>query len=716
MIIQAKSILKNVFGYDEFISLQENIIKNILNKKDTLVIMPTGGGKSFCYQIPALVFNGLTIVVSPLISLMKDQVMQLNEFGVSAVVLNSSLPQFEYHHNIEQIKEGKVRLLYIAPESLLKKDLLEIFSSVQVECLAIDEAHCISEWGHNFRPEYRQLSTVRDYFPKAVCVALTATATPRVREDIKASLGFDASNEFVASFDRENLYIQVKPKNNPTQQTITFINKFLNTSGIIYCYSRKQVEDLYQTLASQGFSVRPYHAGLSEKERNENQELFIKDDVQIIVATIAFGMGINKPNVRFVIHFDLPRNIESYYQEIGRAGRDGLHSECLLLFSYADIQKIKYFIDQKNPNEKRVAQNHLSALMRLVETEVCRRLPLLNYFGETYSSEKCNMCDNCMADKKELIDVTIPAQKFLSCIKRTKEIFGAAYIINVLRGSKAKKILNFKHDSLSTYGIGKEFSKEQWFLLSRQLLNKGLIIQDMDYGSLKLTEKAWDVLKGKETVFGRIDIETKKEIPEHTDYDRDLFEILRKERKLLADKVGIPPYVIFSDKTLVEMATFFPQTSNSLMNIHGLGEIKLKKYGTIFLDIIQTYCKKNQIEEEVNKVIKPVSSQKKRHTVIGEIYNSGKSIQEIMQEFKIKQTTVLDHLTRYTQDENVFQYDDFLQLSALSKEQIRCALDAFKEKGPEFLKPIFDALDGKVDYDELKIIRLHYLASNNPKK
>lgn len=419
MIDQARPILKRVFGFDDFRPLQAEIIGDILAKKDALVVMPTGGGKSLCYQIPALIFDGLTIVISPLISLMKDQMAQLTQSGVAAAVLNSSLVPAEYRRNVSRIKQGKAKLLYLAPEALLKSSMLEILATVEVDCLAIDEAHCISQWGHDFRPEYRRLIEAREFFPRAGCVALTATATPRVRQDIKNSLHMEVGSEFVASFNRENLFLRIVAKDNPVEQTIQFIQKFSGQSGIIYCFSRKQVEDLNAVLTDNGFSARPYHAGLAAVERNRNQEAFIRDDVQIIVATIAFGMGIDKPNVRFVVHFDLPKNIESYYQEIGRAGRDGLKSHCLLLFSYADVQKIKYFIDQKASAEKRVATIHLGALLRYAESENCRRIPLLNYFGENYTVDTCNMCDNCLSEEKNLVDLTVEAQKFLSCVKRS---------------------------------------------------------------------------------------------------------------------------------------------------------------------------------------------------------------------------------------------------------------------------------------------------------
>jgi len=726
MIDQARSILKSVFGYDEFRPLQSDIIANIIAKTDALVVMPTGGGKSLCYQIPALLFEGLTIVISPLISLMKDQVEQLTQSGVAAAVLNSSLSAEAYRRNIRLVKQKKAKLLYLAPEALLKSHMLALLSAVKVECLAIDEAHCISQWGHDFRPEYRRLAEARDHFSDAVCVALTATATPRVREDIQTSLHMANGREFTASFNRENLFIRIHPKNNPVDQTVQFLRRFPDQSGIIYCYSRKQVEDLNAILENEGFSVRPYHAGLSDLDRHGNQEAFTRDDVQIIVATIAFGMGIDKPNVRFVVHFDLPQNIESYYQEIGRAGRDGLRSHCLMLFSYGDVQKIKYFIDQKNDHEKRVANIHLSSLIRLAETEVCRRLPLLQYFGEDYTIDQCNMCDNCLSDEKDLVDITIDAQKFLSCVKRTGERFGSNHLIDVLRGSHAKRVLQLGHHKLSTYGIGENYSKKQWQQLSRQFLHRGLMVQDMEFGSLKLTAKGWDVLKGDLKVKGELE-QTSAAAPsapeparlDDLDYDRELFEILRQTRKKLADKSGVPPFVIFADKTLVEMATFFPQSSENFLEIHGIGTVKAQKFGTLFMQVIGSYCRKKQIQEQPKKPIKPFSTKEKkispaktvkpRHLLVGEIFNSGRSMAEIMDIFDIKQTTVIDHLNKYVMAGNALRGDEILALSTLPTDQKNAALKAFDQCGSEYLKPAFDFLNGQVDYDELKILRLYHL-------
>ena len=601
---QIKSILEDTFGFEKFRLLQQGIIQNILSKKDTLIIMPTGSGKSLCYQLPALIFDGLTIVISPLISLMKDQVEQLQEMGIKAVFLNSSLTYSEYQFNINLILKKEIKLVYLAPEAMLTQKILTILSKVQVDCITIDEAHCISEWGHDFRPEYRQLIEVRKLFQNAVCVALTATATPRVQQDIKDNLKFDKSNEFISSFNRENLFLQIIHKTEPIFQTLEFLEKFPDQSGIIYCFSRKQVDDLYQILEEKGFSVKPYHAGLSDEERKLNQELFIKDDVQIIVATIAFGMGINKPNIRFVVHFDLPKNLEGYYQEIGRAGRDGLKSYCLLLFGYGDISKIKYFINQKDDKERRIANIHLDALVSFCETNVCRRIPLLNYFGEKYEVENCGMCDNCREEAKDLVDITIQTQKFLSCMKRTGEIFGAGHIIDILRGSKVQKVLDRNHHLLSTYNIGNDLSKKQWFHLSRQFIQQNLINKDTQYGSLKISKKGWGVLKEQRSVMGLL-IEEKvkfKKIKEvDYEFDHTLFEKLRKERKELANASNLPPYIIFQDKTLIEMAAFFPKSENSLMKINGVGQIKFEKYGEIFLNIIKDYCNEFGVKEKIKE-------------------------------------------------------------------------------------------------------------------
>ena len=538
---QPEKILRETFGYPEFHPLQKEIIESVLEKKDTLVIMPTGGGKSICYQIPALIFEGLTIVISPLISLMRDQVYQLEQYGIDAVFLNSSLSAEEYRNNVSLICENRVKLLYVAPETILKQSVLSLLGELRVECIAIDEAHCISEWGHDFRPEYRSLSGLRKFFPEASVVALTATATERVRGDIKTNLSFTDSNDFIASFNRANLFYEAAMKDDPLVQTVSFIKNFPDQSGIIYCLSRDQVDRLSLKLIELGYSAGAYHAGLPDEMRRKNQDLFINDEVKIMVATIAFGMGVHKTNVRFVVHHDLPKSIESYYQETGRAGRDGLDARCLLLYSYSDIHKIKYFIEQMaDEKERRIATLHLNNLIDYAETESCRREPLLLHFGENYTEENCGMCDNCVNPPKEKADLTVEAQKFLSCIKRTGEVFGFSHIIDVLRGSKSKKVLKFGHDELSTYGIGKDYSAREWQHLANQLVRKGLIFQDVEnYGSLKITTVGYDLMKGNLTFEGYLKGEEKTDfLKRNNSHNDELFALLRSKRREIAEEEG----------------------------------------------------------------------------------------------------------------------------------------------------------------------------------
>jgi ATP-dependent DNA helicase RecQ len=721
MLVKARSILKDIFGYDQFRPMQEEVIASVLDRNDTLLVMPTGGGKSLCYQIPAQLLPGITVVVSPLISLMQDQVDQLLEAGVPAVLLNSTLTSAEYDRNTRQVASGKAKLVYAAPEALMTTRMLSLLESIKIDCLAVDEAHCISEWGHDFRPEYRQLAQIRQRFPKAVCIALTATATRRVRDDIKAMLDFNGGGrEFIDSFDRKNLFLEVAQKDRPFPQVLAFLKKFQNESGIIYCYSRKQVDDLSAALAQRGYNVLPYHAGLADDVRKENQQRFIRDDVLIMVATIAFGMGIDKPNIRFVIHYDLPRNIESYYQEIGRAGRDGLKSSCLLLLGYGDIKKIKYFINQKSEAEKKVAFIHLNALLSFAETQECRRKPLLAYFGETYGADNCGMCDNCVSADKEKIDATVAAQKFLSCVKRTGEKFGAAHIIDVLRGSQSQKVLNFRHDRLSTYGIGADFTKRQWLQLARQFVHQGLMTQDMEFGGLALTPKGWDVLRGNLLVRAALDQDAKAEpvdVEEVKSFNPDLFEILRRERKHLADQADVPPYAVFPDKTLEEMAAFFPQSEQSLMAIHGVGTVKLKKHGPRFLELIARFCREKEIPEHPRMPGngKPKTISEPRHRVIGNAFNAGREIAGLMADFSVKQVTVLDHLYKFAGEGNPLRPEGLVELiTAIPSETISAAFTEFDRQGVDFLKPVFDALNGAIDYEGLKLIRLYYLNCKAP--
>lgn len=742
MIEKARNILKTVFGYERFISLQQNVIENVLAGRDTLAVMPTGGGKSVCYQVPALLFEGTTVVVSPLISLMKDQVEQLAELGIRSAMLNSSLPAPEYRKTVDNIRRGAVKLLYVAPETILKPTVSALLETARVPLLAIDEAHCISEWGPDFRPEYRRLAEVRECMPGSVCIALTATATPRVRADIVGSLGFSDLNRFIAGFNRENLLIRVVPKDNAFRQTVEFLKKFPNDSGIVYCMTRKQVDGLCAALIAKGFSACPYHAGLSEAERGLNQERFARDEVRVIVATIAFGMGINKSNVRFVLHYDLPRSIESYYQEIGRSGRDGMKSECLLLFSTSDLARIRHFVKQKEGTERRATEMQINAMAEFAETDACRRVPLLGYFGEKFPSGGCGgMCDNCLEGDRELADVTVAAQKFLSCIKRAGERFGALHIINVLRGSQSAKVVKFGHHRLSTYGIGMEYTTGQWRQLARQFVHQGFAERDGESGVLSLTSKAWEVFRGTQTVFAKLDAAVEPEKPGESygrpagdpenmqvdapvesaelDFDRELFEILRAKRKELAIAAAVPPYVVFSDRTLAEMAAYYPQTPAGMRNIHGVGEAKLEKYGDAFCSEIAGYCRPRGVEEKprptaAQKPLKRGNTGSLRRELIGQAFNSGKSVEELTKQFNIKQDTVLSHLWGYLMEGRPLRAEGLRELITVPGPLLEEAMEAFDRLGTRYLKPIYEALNERVPYDLLRCIGIYCLALRGP--
>lgn len=708
-----QDILREIYGYGEFYPLQEKIIRSILQKRDTLTVMPTGVGKSICYQVPALLFKGLTIVISPLISLMKDQVEQLREVGVSAVYLNSSISYEEYSANVQKVKDGESKLLYLAPETLVLDRTLNVLKSVKVDSITVDEAHCISEWGHDFRPEYREIANIRRHFPDAVLSGFTATATPQVQSDIVNNLVLKNPRKFVASFDRKNLYLQIIPKRDSFQQTVEFLDKHPKQSGIIYCFSRKQVDELAEDLKELNFSVFPYHAGMSDADRKKSQELFIKDDVQIIVATIAFGMGINKPNVRFVIHHDLPKNIESYYQQIGRAGRDGLDSDCQLLFGYGDIQKINYLISQKeNENEKKVARMHLDSMVKYCESNFCRRIQLLGYFGESYSASKCGNCDNCMSGENDLEDITIEAQKFLSCIKRTGEVFGANHISEILRGSKSEKVINKGHNKLSTYGIGNDLPKETWINLSRQFLQNNLITKDIEYGSLKVTDAGVELLKSKRKVYGQKKVEAPKIKSGRRfagDYDEGLFEILRNLRKEMADKKKVPPYVIFHDRTLADMAAYFPTTPDEFKKMGGVGKRKLNQFGKTFMDAISTYVRQNNIEKKT-----PVKTRKsakvRKYVIVGEEFNDGKTLNELEKQYKVKPDTIVNLLQRYVNDGNKLDFENLMENLELSNRLQKEIISIFEKEGCRYLKPVVELLGEDVDYIQLKLMRLIYMS------
>ncbi|MBO5400314.1 MAG: DNA helicase RecQ [Spirochaetaceae bacterium] len=616
-----KKILKQYYGYSEFRPGQKEIIDSILAGKDTLAIMPTGGGKSLCYQIPSLMFSGLTVVVSPLIALMEDQVKGLDSVGIPSLFLNSSLEWEDYLYNMNLIRRGEIKLLYVAPETLVTERIQSLLSEVEVSCLTIDEAHCISEWGHDFRPEYRRIAEVKALFPKAVCLALTATATETVRNDIVTTLQLGQSRKFfqyIASFDRPNIFLDVISKSGTTNKTshgiklsradeltLDFVKSHSKESGIIYCFSRKKVDELANLLKLSGFSVLPYHAGLSDSIRSQNQAAFVQDDVKIIVATLAFGMGINKPNVRYVIHYDLPKSIEQYYQEIGRAGRDGLPATALLLYSYGDTKKINFFIEEKPPKEQVIAEEQLKKMVQYAEIPTCKREFLLNHFGEKLSQHQSpeNCCSSCQNKDSLSVDVTIPCQKLMSAIVRTNQRFGAHYVIDVLLGSKQQKILNNNHQNLSVYGIGTEYSKNDWLNITALLIAAGYLIKSEDYNVLSLTEKGKVDLYERNKIFlpfipsGKTGYPTKEKTKEKvqiSEKDLTLQENLRKLRKKLAEEQNVPPYIIFGDKTLEQLVNFKPLSDFELEEIYGLGERKIEKYGEFIIHTIEDFLKKSK--------------------------------------------------------------------------------------------------------------------------
>lgn len=604
--------LKKYFGFDSFRPLQEGIVDAVLSGQDVLALLPTGGGKSLCYQLPAVLNDGLTVVVSPLIALMKDQVDGLEEAGVAATFLNSSLNEDESRERWRGLYSNKYRLLYVAPERLMYDGMIEKLKSLNVKLLAVDEAHCISEWGHDFRPEYRELRTIRQALPNVPVMALTATATERVRSDIVKSLDLRSPKVFVGSFNRPNLFYRIIPRTNALTQLRQFLSEHKDESGIVYCQSRQRTEDVAEHLKSHGIEALPYHAGLSPKERARNQEKFIKDKIQVMCATIAFGMGIDKPNVRFVVHYDLPKNLEGYYQETGRAGRDGLPSECLLLFSSADVAKYLQFIDQKtDPLEKQVARQQLTTMVAFAESSECRRVAILRYFGENYQDENgqrlsaCGACDSCLTPR-EKIDGSVVAQKFLSCVYRVRERsgfnVGLNHIIEVLTGAKSEKIERWEHDKLSTYGVGADLSRGEWMQYGRELIRLGLVAQNAErFNVIELTDAGMMFLKNRATLMltkpllqtklGKEKRGTVRGKTGELSCDEGLFDRLKALRRRLAEERNVPAYIVFSDVTLREMAARTPRTKAKLLEISGVGEKKLEQYGEVFLEEISGYLK-----------------------------------------------------------------------------------------------------------------------------
>jgi ATP-dependent DNA helicase RecQ len=706
------NLLKTHFGFDQFRPLQEEIIRGVLLARDAFVLMPTGAGKSLCFQLPALMMPGLTLVISPLIALMKDQVDALQANGISAEFINSTLTRSEIDKVQTQARLGKIKILYAAPERLIMPEFQRFLEEINVSLIAIDESHCISEWGHDFRPDYRNLKMLRNIFPKVPVMALTATATKKVREDIICQLSLEKAKIFISSFNRPNLSYSVLPKRDSYDQLISILRVHKNESAIIYCFSRKNTEHLAADLRQAGFKTLPYHAGLENEVRRTNQEKFIRDEAQIIVATIAFGMGIDKPDIRLVIHYHLPKSIEGYYQETGRAGRDGLPSQCVLFYSYADTIKQQYFIRQiENEVERKNAYRKLDQMVEYCELGTCRRQHLLAYFGEDYKQEKCDGCDFCLSPKEEF-DATIISQKILSAIIRTGQQFGINYIIDVLLGGKSKKILERGHHNLSVYGIVDDFSKEDLRRIISQLLFRKLIEKNgEEYSILGLAPRGNDFLQKREEILlpklkSSPELSQPGEVAE-AGYNRELYEQLRLRRKEIADEKGVPPYIVFGDLALRQMAFYLPQSEENFLRISGVGEEKLKQYGQLFMEVIQTYAKENDLREQ--SVPGKGSSRPRPVNRLGSTYQETKklvlkkmSIDKIASLRGIRFGRILAHIEKLVSAGEQIDID-YLKPPVAQFETIKAA---FQKSGGTALSPVRDLLGDQFSFEELRMVRL----------
>jgi ATP-dependent DNA helicase RecQ len=711
-MMDIRQTLQQYFGYGEFRHNQQEIIENVLAKKDSIVLMPTGGGKSLCYQIPALIFDGVTVVVSPLIALMKDQVDALKLNGIAAAFLNSSQSTFEQSAIIQRLKNNQLKLLYVAPERLLgQNSLLNYLKDINVSLFAIDEAHCISHWGHDFRPEYLVLGQLKKQFAHIPIIALTATADKLTKKDIIQKLELTSYTVFENSFNRPNISYFIKQKRNYLQQLLDYLQEHKDDSGIIYCLSRNSTESLAEDLRNKGYAAAAYHAGLDKNIKEDNQERFLRDEIKIIVATIAFGMGINKSNVRFVVHVDLPKNIEGYYQETGRAGRDGLPSEAVLFYSAADVFKLKSFATiDGNEDQSRIMLKKLDQMAALCTTRQCRRQYLLNYFDET-APAFCGSCDVCLSDE-EKADATIEAQKLLSAVSRLNGRFGINYVVDFLRGSSTTRT---EHQPLKTFGIGKDIGREQWKQYIRELLRLQYLQQsEGEYPVLQLNEKSMQVLKGGLTVMLVKSVTARKAAPVNTESTNrvhdDLFKALKAIRYELAKEENVAAFQVFSDATLVEMATYLPVTMTDLANISGFGNLKLVKYGSLFLDPIIDYCRANQLttrmESKAPKRRRKVnvsnkSTETKRMSL--QLFQDGKDINVIAAERELKRSTIEEHLGHFVFTGEIGIHE------IVSRDKLAAITKAIEEnKNSLAIAPVKQKLGDAYSYGEITAV-MNYL-------